>query len=126
MTVAGKENVRPGQQAADAAAAAALPGGDGAADRCALSAAAAPASGAPLVGAEEGQEMNFLPPNMPGFSELDLQFICAFTEVGGRGCLLLLGAAWCLQGCSWGRRNCIGSCGSACSVPAPAGAPSPA
>lgn len=25
---------------------------------------------------------SFLPPNMPGFTRLDLDFICAFTEVG--------------------------------------------
>lgn len=86
--MAGKENVRPGQQpdaAAAAAAAAAGAGADsGGADR-ALIAAAATTSGAAIVGAEEGQEMNFLPPNMPGFSELDLQFICTFTEVGAAG-----------------------------------------
>lgn len=86
--MAGKENVRPGQQpdAAAAAAAAAGVGADsGGADR-ALIAAAATTSGAAIVGAEEGQDLNFLPPNMPGFSELDLQFICTFTEVGWAGC----------------------------------------
>lgn len=42
------------------------------------------------VGAEEGDGLNFLPPNMPGFTETDLKFICAFTEVGG-ACMLVWG-----------------------------------
>lgn len=36
------------------------------------------------AGVEEGggDGPSFLPPNMPGFTRLDLDFICAFTEVG--------------------------------------------
>lgn len=29
---------------------------------------------------------SYLPPNMPGFTKLDLDFICTFTEVFGVGC----------------------------------------
>lgn len=82
VTVAGKENVRPSQVTAAAAAAAVATGADSGGDRYALTAAATGAGAAAIVGAEEGPDMNFLPPNMPGFSELDLQFICTFTEVG--------------------------------------------
>lgn len=35
-------------------------------------------------GARDG-ELDFLPPNMPSFSQLDLDFVCKFTEVGLHG-----------------------------------------
>ncbi len=41
------------------------------------------AAGAGGCGGEEGggDGDSFLPPNMPGFSHLDLKFICEFTNV---------------------------------------------
>lgn len=108
VTVAGKENVRPSQVTAAAAAAAVATGADSGGDRYALTAAAATGAGATaIVGAEEGPDMNFLPPNMPGFSELDLQFICTFTEVGvGRVGAVhnrhMLVFCWYLQRCCAG------------------------
>lgn len=35
-------------------------------------------------GGDPEGELNFLPPNMPSFSQLDLEFVCKFTEVGVR------------------------------------------
>lgn len=38
------------------------------------------------AGAAEGEgELNFLPPAMPSFSRIDLDFICHFTEVSPMG-----------------------------------------
>ncbi len=108
MTVAGKETVRPSQAAAATA---------GGAD-----ALAAAAGEAPMVGIEEGQEMNFLPPNMPGFSELDLQFICTFTEVGrlvSSACLGKQRVLRCVRsGRSAGTRHCSAVLCQHCWLPA--------
>ena len=35
--------------------------------------------------ADGGADLDYLPPDMPGFSQLDLRFIVTFTEVGAAG-----------------------------------------
>ena len=64
VTVAGKENRRPNQQQDS--------GGGGGGSTSGTSS---------ISCGVESEELNFLPPNMPAFTRLDLDFICTFTEV---------------------------------------------
>ena len=76
VVVAGKENQRPGQQQGIEAGGCAADGSGG-------------GGGGVPGGAEADDGASFLPPSMPGFSRLDLDFICTFTEV-----VLWLGGMW--------------------------------
>ena len=64
VTVAGNENRRPNQQQYS---------GGGGGSTCGTSSS--------ISCGVESEELNFLPPNMPAFTRLDLDFICTFTEV---------------------------------------------
>ena len=75
VIVNGKENSRPSQQAAAAASTAPGIGAQGGA--CGGN----DDDGGGLAAGAEAGDLNFLPPNMPGFTRLDLDFICTFTEV---------------------------------------------